>query len=367
MATPNLGRNDRCWCGSGQKYKRCHLDRDKMQPLRADEINAQFRQIYSEEYCLHPDAPAQCGPRLINAHTVQNHGQLDRISEQGHVIGVDRSSYLNYAKGRPPFVRVGVNEASTYRCFCGDHDREAFAPIETVGFRFTPAQCFLLGYRAVCRGVYLTRQQLKTVPLFRVLDRGKPIEQQQRIQAKATERAKQVQAKLDVLERTKQLYDAVLRDGNYREIRFLGVQLSETPSILGSNVLLPPCDFEGSQLQSLETGSKIDVLTFSLISTPDNAGAPVFVWHKEHDKACQAFVDSLQKVPESEIPHALARLVLSFCENSYFRPSWWNGLPDGTKTALQQRFLRGMRGHDNRSLVDDGVRAVEWRVTGFRD
>ena len=24
-----LGRNDPCWCGSGNKYKRCHLDSDQ--------------------------------------------------------------------------------------------------------------------------------------------------------------------------------------------------------------------------------------------------------------------------------------------------------------------------------------------------
>ena len=24
-----LGRNEACWCGSGKKYKRCHLDRDE--------------------------------------------------------------------------------------------------------------------------------------------------------------------------------------------------------------------------------------------------------------------------------------------------------------------------------------------------
>jgi uncharacterized protein YchJ len=23
-----LGRNERCWCGSGKKYKKCHLDAD---------------------------------------------------------------------------------------------------------------------------------------------------------------------------------------------------------------------------------------------------------------------------------------------------------------------------------------------------
>ncbi|MDI6753287.1 MAG: SEC-C metal-binding domain-containing protein [Thermodesulfobacteriota bacterium] len=23
-----MSRNDTCWCGSGKKYKRCHLDKD---------------------------------------------------------------------------------------------------------------------------------------------------------------------------------------------------------------------------------------------------------------------------------------------------------------------------------------------------
>ncbi len=26
---PRLGRNDPCWCGSGKKYKRCHLEEDE--------------------------------------------------------------------------------------------------------------------------------------------------------------------------------------------------------------------------------------------------------------------------------------------------------------------------------------------------
>jgi hypothetical protein len=27
-ATPSIGRNDPCWCGSGKKYKKCHLGKD---------------------------------------------------------------------------------------------------------------------------------------------------------------------------------------------------------------------------------------------------------------------------------------------------------------------------------------------------
>ena len=367
MANPNPGRNDKCWCGSEKNLKHCHRDRDKMQPLRADEIDKGFREIYSEEYCLHADAPGQCGPTFIKAHTVQNHGQLDRISENGLVIGVDRSSYLNYSKGRPPFAPIGVNEASTYRCFCGDHDREAFKPIETQDFQLTQEQCFLIGYRAVCRGVYLARQQLKTVPLFRELDRGKPVVQQHQIQSAVSDSEERLQAQKEVFERAKRLYDDVLRARNFGEVGFFAIELGKVPDILGSNVLLPPCNFTGAQLQSLGIGSPIDVLTFSLIATPGDAGAAVFAWHKQHDKACRAFADSLRNLPAGEIPHAITRLVFSFCENSYFSPRWWKGLAAETREKLQQRFLNGMKAHDNRSLVDDGIRPVNWRVTGFRD
>jgi uncharacterized protein YecA (UPF0149 family) len=30
-----LGRNDVCWCGSGKKYKKCHLKKDEVQRVEA--------------------------------------------------------------------------------------------------------------------------------------------------------------------------------------------------------------------------------------------------------------------------------------------------------------------------------------------
>jgi hypothetical protein len=32
---PKLGRNDRCWCGSGRKYKACHLANDERKRSQA--------------------------------------------------------------------------------------------------------------------------------------------------------------------------------------------------------------------------------------------------------------------------------------------------------------------------------------------
>jgi len=38
---PELGRNEPCWCGSGRKYKHCHLERDerKRSARRAGTLN----------------------------------------------------------------------------------------------------------------------------------------------------------------------------------------------------------------------------------------------------------------------------------------------------------------------------------------
>jgi hypothetical protein len=34
LKTP-IGRNDVCWCGSGKKYKRCHLKSDELKRVEA--------------------------------------------------------------------------------------------------------------------------------------------------------------------------------------------------------------------------------------------------------------------------------------------------------------------------------------------
>ena len=33
------GRNDDCWCGSGKKYKKCHLPEDEKKTAKACPVN----------------------------------------------------------------------------------------------------------------------------------------------------------------------------------------------------------------------------------------------------------------------------------------------------------------------------------------
>ncbi len=85
----NIGRNDPCWCGSGKKYKKCHLNRDKLPAPNIFEVVKSQRKFLNKKYCLHPNANVNtCSGGIIKAHTIQRSGGLDKIAKNGHVYGL---------------------------------------------------------------------------------------------------------------------------------------------------------------------------------------------------------------------------------------------------------------------------------------
>ncbi len=52
-----LGRNALCWCGSGEKYKRCHLDRDRQEPNKWWDASKKVKDAFEAKDCL---VPALC-------------------------------------------------------------------------------------------------------------------------------------------------------------------------------------------------------------------------------------------------------------------------------------------------------------------
>ena len=58
--TPPPGRNDPCYCGSGKKYKQCHLDKDEA-AARAARASAAAEAQSTE--ASGPEKPAPPAPR----------------------------------------------------------------------------------------------------------------------------------------------------------------------------------------------------------------------------------------------------------------------------------------------------------------
>ncbi|MDX8519001.1 SEC-C metal-binding domain-containing protein [Mesorhizobium dulcispinae] len=74
-AMKGLGRNDPCWCGSGQKYKKCHLNRslqEKGNPWDAVAANKKGFTRRNAALKVLGSAPARArSSRLIPFHAVQ--------------------------------------------------------------------------------------------------------------------------------------------------------------------------------------------------------------------------------------------------------------------------------------------------------
>lgn len=76
-----IGRNDPCWCGSGLKYKKCHLNRDKQEPLNRWEAVKSVRKLFSYKDCLAPpQLKLHCSNTLSRAHTVPKSKSLKKNS-----------------------------------------------------------------------------------------------------------------------------------------------------------------------------------------------------------------------------------------------------------------------------------------------
>jgi hypothetical protein len=131
-----LGRNDTCWCGSGIKYEKCHLDREQAEPIEVWEIGAEQKRRFSKEYCIHPSAaPTICQGGIVKAHTIHKSGVLSRIAKSGHVYQGNANFFdLVKNKGKIAQKLVGINDASTFTGFCGLHDNNTFEPIEKEAF-----------------------------------------------------------------------------------------------------------------------------------------------------------------------------------------------------------------------------------------
>jgi hypothetical protein len=140
------GRNEPCWCGSGKKYKKCHLGRENEPPHSFARLFAEMKLKTRHKQCLHPEASYQeCSTRIIDAHTIQKSGPLKRIvDDTSHVLTFSRDS-----NGHFKTEKIGWQKASTFKGFCSKHDKQMFSCIEDEPFIGTLEQCFIgLGHRS---------------------------------------------------------------------------------------------------------------------------------------------------------------------------------------------------------------------------
>lgn len=336
------------------------MDRETQPPLPLNAQYHQFRRAFRERQCLHPDAPTGCSGEVVRAHTVQR-ASLAAIARDSHVYGVVPDVAEVGRSGRVEPALIGLSNASTFTGFCGRHDTELFRPIENVAVRATRKHALLLAYRAMCFEVSRMKGQLAVGDLVRELDRGKRQLEQAFLQRLVQEREAVLQVDMERLDRQRKVCGALANDPDPAAVRFWAVRLSAPPDVMVSGVCSPLYDFHGNRIR--RSSGELDPVTVSLLAS-GGAGIAVVAWVGDSE-APREFVASLDALNDGRIPDALVTLAFEHCENLYWSPRWWEGLPANTREVLAEKLqpYRAVQRRGPTYLQYRGARMVQWQLT----
>jgi len=362
-----LGRNELCWCGSGKKFKHCHLGREGERPLHPAEIDRIILEPLKKGCCLHPEAGRGVCGKIIDAHTIPRSKVLSKIAdESNHVLSFHPFRIVDLGEDGPR--RVGWKRASTFRGFCDRHDGATFRAVENEPFSASPEQCFLLAYRALCYELFTKKRNLEAVSKLRqVLDRGKPYEEQVRIQNYLACYEEGLCLGLRDAQHWKNFADESLMAQQFQNWNHCVLRFRGTWCVASTGMATPDFDLKGRKLQNLEDlDVVIEPLMFNMMPIDSNGFAAIFSWPATTSSG-RRFIESLidrNDVGEA-IPQAVVRFMFGWIENTYFSPRWWENLEDTVRYVIAELAMAYpptpelLRPNDH-PLVDWELVSTQW-------
>jgi uncharacterized protein YchJ len=331
-----IGRDEPCWCGSGIKYKKCHLNRAEEEKVQPWEAAKAMRDKFSQRICSAPDSMRhECSRKIVKAHTVPKSMSLKAIAINGHVLGF-KIGLENFHKhnGKLQPEPIGINNASTFTGFCQKHDDYLFSCLEKDDFRKSDKQCFMLAYRSFSREYYTKAALVDMYEVNASLDNGRPIEGQVNIQEQAY--LMDMGASLGLRDNLfhKEKFDKCIELENYKDIQAVIFEYIEPFPIQSSGSVNPDFDFDNIKIQDLSDFEAIpDML--SVTSFYDrNKSYIALSWLNHCKNSCTKLVNSLLDKPETELSFYLAQYIFSNFENFFLSLEWWDSLSAKDKDVI---------------------------------
>ncbi len=321
----------------------------------------------SRKYCSVPDElKSECSGKIINAHTISKSSSLAEIADlTNHVLGL-KISLTNIQKGNGTLTpeKIGINQASTFKGFCSEHDKKLFSCLEDEKFTIQPPQLFALAYRALCKEIYAKGSNEKIIELIKDSDKGKDLIDQVFTQDFASAYNLGVETSIKELTILKERFDNHLLNIEKNDIHHL-VITSETPCpVAVSSILCPDVDFNGKSIQDLADLEVIpECVIFNSFSS-DGKGYVIFSWLADAT-IIESFIDTLPKDYNS-LKNAIIRFFFSVSENIYISPNWWNTLTEQQRKSLTDRVMIGANPFMETKktyLCDDGVNYTGWSIS----
>lgn len=295
-------------------------------------------------YCAYPASVSgdSCSHTIIKAHTIQKTGGLATIAESGHVLTVKPCmSDMIKTKGNPQPRKVGVKLASVFPGFCGKHDNDLFEPIEGKTINFKNETAFLFSYRAVAYERFAKEAQQRFMMSMLEADAGMPFDRQAALQQVVQDNLFGIEIGVQDVQKWKTQFDEQLLSSSTDHFHFAAVRFDRPLPLVACAAFHPEFDCMGIPLQKLGQDSvELDYITLT-VTTFDNQTVVIFGWIAHQDGPARSLANSFLAIEDSCKADALVRLLFIHTDNVFLRPSWWEGLPEGSRKALNDMTRSG--------------------------
>ncbi len=310
---------------------------DLPNPKAAADLIRSFRKRFSAKKCMAPTQDCQ-GP-VISAHTLSAESMLRPIARDGHVYAVETDLFTANADGATRLVLKGIRDTSVFNGFCAKHDRDLFAPIETVAFMCTPEQCFLHAYRAVAKECYLKRKQAETQPSPETIKAIHNLPDELNLQPSDFALLHQAGSLrgAEEIERLKAKMDSIFQQNDWRRLCTTIIPFADRPGLVCNFLYAPDFDFNGNDLQDFDNVD-VDLSHLMITIIPSSTGSFALLSHLDTaNSAPTTLVASL--INQADITSALVWLVACQTENLALSPDWFDSLGQQNQNLFRKAFL----------------------------
>lgn len=345
-------RNSPCFCGSGLKYKKCHLIiEEKTQTekyvlgrkLQLHEMQKLFDETLYPEICIAKGLDNSCSDQIINAHTLTKSLSLNQIAKTGHVYGFKNKDIFDFSRndGFISLRKLGVRTASTFKGFCSYHDDRLFSCLEKQNFELLEEQSAALLYRALALELYKKKTVLEHArksfkPLLDSFNSGNMNIGSELIISNLK------RAKLDFEDMyyLNGILINLLNEKKYSKIRTYALKLDFKIPFICTGVFAIYRDVNHEIIQDVFDYSlpKMSYTALNIFYAKDGSSWLILSWLDIFDEINLRVVEQIQKFNVEDQVNILGNLMISYTENSYFSMEYIDNLKPKLKENIEKNF-----------------------------
>lgn len=329
-----IGRNEKCSCGSGKKYKNCCLnvyrDEENITDIDVKNIIKEIKKKSRIKECLHPDKEG-CSEKIIGAHSIQNNKILNKISTDGMV-------YMFTPHNNDVFEvmpKWGRKQATVFTGFCGIHDCNTFKLIENEVFDSSEDHIFLYIYRAFCLEYHKKKEAINMDKIFKDIYK---IE----LYDKVHNGLSAYEVVLKDLESYKAEFDKALMIDKYNILTSIVWNFDKEIKFAASGGYILEYDLVGNKIQNINC---IDVrreyIYISIFPEQDKSYC-IISWLKSNDELFKNYKNQLESLDINERKKYINNLIPIITENIAINPKAWDGINKYKKEAFIKRFTESI-------------------------